>query len=208
VACRAVCISRAEGAGGTQIGHLVAERLGFRYIDDEIIARAAAKGGISPDDVADEERRKSALSRMLRELGRGSAVESYGLGGATGLPAEGPAPEAIRGFIQDAVEETAGQGDVVIVAHAASRALSGQREVLRVLVTASPDTRAQRLSQAHGIDSKEAKRSVKEADAARGDYLRRFYGVDVELPTQYDLVVNTDVLSFEQAAELIALTAS
>jgi cytidylate kinase len=45
---------------------------------------------------------------------------------------------------------------------------------------------------------------VKDADAARRDYLKRFYGVDEELPTHYDLVVNTDVLSVERAADLIA----
>jgi len=48
---------------------------------------------------------------------------------------------------------------------------------------------------------------VKESDAARRDYLKRFYGVE-ESPTQYDLVVNTDALSFDQAAELVATAAS
>ena len=207
VACRTVCISRAEGAGGTEVGQLVAERLGFQYVDEEIIAQAAKKGGISPADVADEERRKSVLSRLLQEIGRGGAVESYGLAGTAGLPADGPAADAIRSLIQEAIEETAARGDVVIVAHAASRALSGRPEVLRVLVTASPETREERFSEARGIAPKEARRSIKEADAARADYLRRFYGVDAELPTHYDLVVNTDVLSIEQAAELVAQAA-
>ena len=189
--------------------HLVADRLGFRYVDDEIIARAAAKGGISPGDVADEEKRSSTLGRLLREIGTSSAVESYGHGGAAvGLSAQGPAPEAIRSLIQEAIEETAGRGDVVIVAHAASRALAGQRGVLRVPATASPETRAGRLSDSRGIDRREATRSIKDADAARRDYLRRFYGVDDELPTHYDLVVSTDALNIEQAAELIALAAA
>ena len=41
-------------------------------------------------------------------------------------------------------------------------------------------------------------------DAGRADYLKRFYGVDEESPTQYDLVINTDVLSLEQAADLVS----
>ena len=45
---------------------------------------------------------------------------------------------------------------------------------------------------------------MKESDAARRDYLKRFYDVDEELPIQYDLVVNTDVLSVEQASELVS----
>jgi cytidylate kinase len=59
-----------------------------------------------------------------------------------------------------------------------------------------------------GLDQALAARVVKDSDAGRRDYLRRFYDVDEELPTQYDLVVNTDVLSLEQAADLVAKAAS
>ena len=208
MSCRVVCISRSDGAGGDEVGHLVAERLGFQYVDEEIIVRAAAKGGLAPVDVADEEKRKSLLSRLLQEMGRGAAIESYGLAGAAELASEGTSPDVIRSLISEAIEQTAGTGDVVIVAHAAARALSGRPDVLRVLVTASPETRANRISEVSGLATKEATRSIKQADAARADYLRRFYGVGAELPTHYDLVVNTDVLSVEQAATLIAQAAS
>jgi cytidylate kinase len=50
----------------------------------------------------------------------------------------------------------------------------------------------------------EATRFIKKSDAGRVDYLKRFYGVSVELPIHYDLVINTDALSVEQAAALIA----
>ena len=204
---RAVCISRAEGAGGARVGQLVSERLGFVYIDEEIVARAAVKGGISPGDVADEERRQSALGRLLKEIGGGAVAESYGIAGPAAPYAEGPTPDAIRGLIQDAIEEMASEGNVVIVAHAASLALSQRSDVLRVLVTASPETRAERISVSRGLGAKEAEKTIKSADAARADYLRRFYGVGSELPTHYDLVVNTDVLSVEQAADLVAQAA-
>jgi cytidylate kinase len=49
---------------------------------------------------------------------------------------------------------------------------------------------------------------VKQSDAARRDYLKRFHGVDEELPTHYDLVVNTDVLSVELAAQVIGEAAT
>ena len=207
MACRAVCISRAEGAGGSQTAQLVAERLGFRYIDDEIIAKAAAKGGISSDDVADEEKRKSALSRIAQEFGR--AARSGRLRDCGHVrPYEEVSSEAVRSLIRDAIEETADRGDVVIVSHGASFALPRRPNVLRVLLTASPETRVGRLSESQGLDPKDARKAIKDADVARSDYLRRFYGVDTELPTHYDLVVNTDVLSVEQAAEVIAQGAS
>ena len=193
MACRAVCISRAEGAGGSQTAQLVAERLAFRYIDDEIIAKAAAKGRISPDDVADEEKRKSALSRIAQEFGRAAVPDSYGIA-AMSHPYEEVSSEAVRSLIRDAIEETADRGDVVIVSHGASFALSRRPNVLRVLLTATPEDNAGGATVGiWGLDPKAARKAIKDADAARSDYLRRFYRVETELPTHYDLVVNTDV---------------
>ena len=102
----------------------------------------------------------------------------------------------MRALIREAIEEVAARGNVVIVAHAASFALAGREGVLRVLVTASPETRASRFEG-----------SIKDSDAERADYLRRFYGVEHELPTHYDLVLNTDAVSAELAADLVALAA-
>jgi cytidylate kinase len=81
-------------------------------------------------------------------------------------------------------------------------------DALRVLVTASPATRAGRLEAVEAIDPAKAVRTVKESDAGRRDYLKRFYDVGEELPTHYDLVVNTDALSIELAAELVSRAAS
>jgi cytidylate kinase len=43
--------------------------------------------------------------------------------------------------------------------------------------------------------------------SGRRDYLKRFYGVDRESPTHYDIVINTDVFSTEQAADIISQAA-
>jgi cytidylate kinase len=206
--CTVVCISRPDGAGGATVGRLAAERLGFDYVDEAIVSSAAARGRVAPGDVADEEQRKSALGRMLREFGRTAGPDSYGFAGLSSPYIEGVTPDAVRSLIRDAIEETADQGDVVIVSHAASFTLSARPNVLRVLVTASPETRAQRLSEARGLDLEDARKTIQDADSARADYLRRFYGVEVELPTHYDLVVNTDILSVEQAVELVAQAAN
>ena len=79
VTCRVVCISHATGAGGEEVGRLVAERLGFLYVDDDIVARAAARGGISPAAAADEERRKPLVSRLLEALAQTGELGASGL---------------------------------------------------------------------------------------------------------------------------------
>ncbi len=207
MACKVVCISCTTGASGEEVGKLVAERLGFAYADEEVVARAAARGGIDAGSVADEESRKSRAARVLEAL-----ALTGDLGLVAGVPLragndEVTGPE-IRALIRETIEHMAAQGNVVIVAHAASHALPAGSDVLRVLVTASPDVRATRVGESEGLDRSGAARAVKESDAARRDYLRRFYDLKGELPTQYDLVLNTDVLSSDRAVQLIAFAAS
>ena len=203
-----ICISHADGAGGRDVGRLVAERLGFRYVDEELVSQAAVRAGVDAADIADEERRKSWLRRLLDELAAGGG-EAWTMGlGPYGALEDMVTSDDLRRHIREAIEETAGEGKAVIVAHAASHALAGRDDVLRVLVTASPETRTQRLAQAEGMDESGAARAIKDADAGRADYLRRFHEVGEELPTHYDLVLNTDRLATDRAATLVTDVAS
>jgi cytidylate kinase len=120
---------------------------------------------------------------------------------------DGARPAEIRALIRETVEQTAARGQVVIVAHAASYALEPGPRALRVFVTASPTTRAQRVGARDELDEGQAARALKDSDDGRRDYLKRFYSVDRESPTDYDLVVNTDLLSAEQAAEIVVRAA-
>jgi cytidylate kinase len=194
------------GAGGEEIGQTVADSLGFRYVDEEIVAKAAAAAAMDVETVAREEERKTLLQRMLTAMAQPGWEAA--LAGAPPVLAGEVSSDEIRAAIRAAVEQTAAEGNVVIVAHAASHALGPGKGTLRVLVTASPATRAARLEVADdGTDRARAERVVKDSDAARRDYLKRFYDVD-ESPTDYDLVLNTDVLGSDRVAELIVRAAS
>jgi cytidylate kinase len=196
---KAVCISHSTGAEGEAVARIVADRLGFRYVDEEVIGEAAEWADLSPAFVADVERRRPLVARMLGHIGGQASPTRLPTGQAErSLPTDAD----LRMLITDALRSIAEQGSVVIVAHAASFALGGP-DVLRVLVTASPERRADRLASAQGVDARTAERLIKEEDAGRADYLKRFYGVDRELPTHFDLVVNTDVLAPERAAQLV-----
>ena len=200
---KTVCISSEDGAEGEKSAQLVARTLGFPLIDEDIVTRAAVEAGVDEDVVADVERRKTRVVRLLEGLGSASldagyfaaAHESAGYGQA--------ASDELRGLIRSVIEDTAADGNVVIVAHAASLALASRGDVLRVLVTASTQTRQRRLAGSLGVDEKEAGRAMKRGDAGRADYIKRFYGIGAEQPTHYDVVINTDKVTPDDAARLI-----
>jgi cytidylate kinase len=197
---QAICISRSTGAEGEAVGRAVAERLGFRYVDDEVIEEAAKSAGVDRELVADAEQRKPLAVRILAHIGEQSP-ETLALLPATG-PESLPREEDLRLLIIDVLRSLADAGSVVIVAHAASFALA-KRDVLRVLVTASTETRTERVAKARAVDSRTAAKTVKRDDDERADYLKRFYRVDRELATHFDLVINTDVLTPEKAADVV-----
>jgi cytidylate kinase len=208
MAARVICISRAMFAGADEVAAQVGEALGFRCVDEEIIARAAERHGVDREELANVEVRKSFLAHMLEELALGAGMAGYGHGGA--IPDPGAIPirsDSLRSLIRDSIGETAKQGNLVIVAHAASYALGPRTDVLRVLVTGSPAARAARLAAQDGSALEAAAARVQQSDLARADYLKRFYGIPREQAEHYDLTLSTDTIAPAQAAAVIVATA-
>jgi hypothetical protein len=204
VGYRVVAISPTDGSAGEPLGPVVARELGFQLVNEQIVAQAAREAGVDAALVADVERRKSVLARLLEGLAEGAPGGATAFSGFAPVSEHpGPHRDAIRGLIRSALWESAERGNVVIVAHAASFALATHPDVLRVLITASPETRARRLAEERNISDAEAEKLVAEGDANRADYLKRFYGVSRELPAHYDIALNTDRVSPEDAAALV-----
>jgi hypothetical protein len=202
---RIICVSHLTGAEGEAIARSVSERLGFRYLDEEIIEKAAEWVDLHPSVVGDVERRKSLMARIGETMtGQSSPRLPQGSGDAL---REMPSAEDLRALIRDVIRETAQEGGIVIASHAASMVLADRPDVFRVLVTASTETRADRIASSRELDRRRAEKVVEQEDSARADYMKRFHGVELELPTHYDLVVNTDKLAAERGADVIVLAA-
>lgn len=191
--CRVLTIAFTDGARAEEIGRGVATELGFRYVDDEIIERAAEMAGVSPADVAAVEHSQPLIARILTAVAMGAAADPSGMT-AVALAEADPSP-GYRGLIQEVIRQTADAGRVVIGAHGAGVLLAGRPDTLRVLITGSPAVRARRVAMERSMDERAAEKAVARADQERAAYLRRFYNVHEELPTHYDLVLNTDVLT-------------
>lgn len=212
---RVVCISRTMAAGGEELAAALAQRLNFRYVDEEIIRLAAQQARVDPALVAKTEQRQPLLQRLLEKIPRGPEVASI-VSGAAGVPVApamlapgGPRADAadLRAMIQAAIHAVAEAGQAVIVAHGASMALGGAEGVLRVLVTASAATRTRRLAEHERLVPEEAERRIATSDRERREYFERFYQLPEELATHYDVVVNTDVLGIPQAVGVVLAAA-
>jgi len=195
---RAIAMSQVYGSGAESIGHDVAQKLGFGYLNEAIVAQVAKDQGIDPAAVTEAERRKSFSTRILEMAARGA----YHAAPDSSLYAFDETDTLLL-LIRDAVRDAADRGSVVLVAHAACYACADRSDVLRVGVTAPLSTRAARVASALGISDKEAAKSLRQSDAARASYLKRVHGVGGESPTDYDVVINTERLAPDAAVGLI-----
>jgi cytidylate kinase len=218
---RVISISFSDGSGGEEVAVAVAAALGFPVVSEEILSRAAAEAGVSLEAVADVERRKSFMTKLVGRLVPSAAasdpafrqsldaqVTASLIGVALPLDTEArPSQDELRGKIRSAIDEYMVSGDVVILGHAASHSLSGRAGVLRVFVTGSPEARSARLVAGRLLSPKQAEKLVATGDANRADYLKRFYGIESESHSQYDVVVDTDDLTVDQASQIIVSAA-
>lgn len=208
---KVVCISRTLAAGGAEVGRLVAQQLGFRYLDDEIIKLASEKAHVDHASLEAVEHRPRLISRILdivADFATPNPVSTLGLGREVAdlavTPEAVPAREEGRRLIREVIGELGRQGSAVIVAHAASIPLAGLDGLLRVLITAPEALRARRLElEVRIVSEAESLKTIRDSDRARLHYLRDFYGISEETPMLYDLVINTEALTYDAAAAIV-----
>lgn len=193
---------------GEAIGPRVAKGLGYRLVNEQIVAQAAKEAGVDTHVMADLEARKSVVARVLQELA-GPAIAGVTYGFSPTMPAGSDvSQDVMRALIRSVIEDVARRGGAVIVSHAASHALEGHADALRILITAGPATRRSRLQETRELSEKDAQKLLARSDANRADYIKRFYAVSEELPTNYDIVLNSDRLSVDQAVDVVVRAAS
>lgn len=208
-----ITLSRQFGAGGGGVGRLLARRFDAQYLDREVVFEAARRAGI-PQALADEldERTPSWLTRLGMALT--AAYPEIIVPDAAGQLAVPGDEDRLAELTREVIEEAAESGNAVIVGRGGAFILRDRPGVLHAQLEAALDARvrfsrmqAEELAGREVPNDEALARLCVDVDRARGEYLRRHFGVDWRDPSHYHLVVDTGRLGLETAAELIALAA-
>jgi cytidylate kinase len=182
-----VTISHEIGAGGPEIGQQLAERMGYRYVDHELISDAAQRYGLLEEKLSHlDESKPSLFERFDAETRRYITV------------------------IQTALYDFAEHDNVVLMGRGGQWLLRGIPHVLRVRVMAPFDVRVKRLGKklAGPMGEQTNPRTVTELvrrdDAEKAGRMRYLYEVGITDPALYELVINTEKLSVAAAVGVIA----
>lgn len=195
-----ITISRQYGAGGAEVARRVAERLGWRVVDNEFIERVAARAGLTPQEVAErEERAPGFLDRLAWALTAASAEMTLASGETLAKIEE---PQLVR-ITESVVAEIAREGRAVLVGRGAAAVLASQERTVHVLVVAPVPIRVERIAGRLGCPVEEARRKLLETDGRRARYHKEYYGREWADAVNYHMVINTGFVGIEGTADIV-----
>lgn len=200
-----ITISRQYGAGGSAVAALVAERLGWAVVDNDLIDRVAARAGLSRQEVAEREERSPGL---VERIGLALAASSSEILTPEAAAALKPMDEPrLVEVTERVVREIGARGRVVLVGRAAVAVLARIPEALHVQLVAPKQERIREAAERLKVDVREAERIVDATDESRARFHREHYGRDWADPTGYHMVLNTHALGYTGAADVIVARA-
>ncbi len=179
-----ITISRGSFSGGRRLAEAAAARLGYRCLDrDTLVARIAAHG-VSPAGL------RAALEQPPTVWDRFRHTKYVYLS-----------------LVRAALAETALEGNVVYHGNAGHLLLQGVSHVMRARVIAPLSSRVAAIRQSQECSEEAAVNQIRKIDQESHQWARALYGIDWSDASLYDLVLNLEHLTVDQACEIIAATA-
>jgi cytidylate kinase len=195
-----ITISRQYGAGGSEVAHLVATRLGWTVVDNEIVDRVARRAGLAPRVVAEQDERAPGFVERLAQALLASSQE-FAVP-EMGIAVRSEDPNLVK-LTELVVHEIAEEGRAVLVGRAAPAVLGKEFPAIHVKLVAERAWRLQLAMREEQLDEKTALRRLTDLDGQRARYHKEHYGRDWDDPVHFHLTLNTGLLGLEGAADII-----
>jgi cytidylate kinase len=202
------------GSGAPEIAKRVAERLHIDYVDREIIAEVAVRLKYPERRIAAKEMPAGTLAERISEALKRSYPPVSGSEGlhmpmpylpAWEIPLDDPS--YLTG-LESVIKELAAGQPIVIRGRGSQFILKDYSDAAHFLVVAPLGIRVMRVMSERKLEKKAAKQEITRFDSSRREFIKRYFKTELEDPIHYDLVINTEHLSLEDAASIIIDTLS
>ncbi len=109
-------------------------------------------------------------------------------------------------LVQHTIETIKGlakRGNVILVGRGANVVTRDLPHALHVRLVASLEKRVESIRRIRSMGQPAALELVRKEDRGRRRYLKKYFGADLEDPLLYHLVLNTNLITYEEAARII-----
>lgn len=191
-----VTIARGFGSGGRTIGKMLAERLGVKFYDKELIRIASDTSGINESlfGQSDEKTKGSLFGKP--GVYKGEVIAP----GKSGFISE----ENLFNYQAMVIKQLASEESCVIVGRCADYVLRDEPHVVRVFIYADEEQCIKNAAEVKGItDRKEAIKTIAATDKERAAYYKAHTGREWIDARNYDLCLNSGDLGFDKCVDII-----
>lgn len=194
-----ITISRQFGAGGKTLGEILAKKLQYEFINEDIIQMVADKARVSKGWVESVEQEAGGkLLNWMAKVVPKSYVERI-LGGDSGYLDE----EVYVDILREVVTQIAEEGNVVILGRGGQYILQDQKDAFHVLLIAQKEDRIKFMEKHYNLRPTQAKQVVERQEKRRINLYRKFSKEDYDKPGLYHVVLNMSKLDIDKASDFI-----
>lgn len=193
-----ITIERQYGSGGRLTGKRLAEELGIHFYDEEILKMTSETSAIGEQyfRLADERAGNNLLYRIVT----GMKPE------LTEPDKDGPnitSPENLFRFQSSVIRKLAQEESCIIIGRCADYVLDGTENLVRLFVYAEIEERINKVREKGYFPEEDILKNIKRIDRERRDYYRYYTGKSWENLENYDLMINTTKLSYDDMVECV-----
>lgn len=189
-------VGRQVGAGGQEIGRMLAEDFDAKFYDRELLNLAAKESGFSEKFFKQNDEKKGFLRGLLN-------VQTPHLSGGN-LYGSNFSQERLFQFQSDAIRKAAQEGSCVFLGRCADYVLRDFDNVVNVFITASMDFRVELVSKVKELDAEHARKLIEHVESRRAQYYNYYTGKRWGAAESYDLCIDASILGLEETEKLIA----
>ena len=192
-----ITIGRQYGSAGRQIGRALAEELGIKCYDKELLDRAAKDSGMCQElfENHDEKPTNSFLYSLV--------MDTYSFGYSSGSYTDMPINHKVFLAQFDAIKKIAEEGPCILVGRCADYALEGYDNVLSLFIHANLDARIRRIARLYDLTDAKAKERILKTDKQRSSYYNYYSNKKWSSADSYDICLDSSVLGIDGTAEAI-----
>ena len=192
-----ITIGRQYGSGGHEIGATIAQDLGIKLYDKEMLRRAAKESGLCEElfEMHDEKPTNSFLYSLI--------MDTYSLGYSPSTYADMPINHKVFLAQFDAIKRIAEDGSCVMVGRCADYALEGHEDVVNVFIYADLEQRIRRVARMYDLTDAKAKDIIIKTDKKRASYYNYYTNKTWGDAKSYDLCLNSAKLGVGGTAKAI-----
>ncbi|MCM1110726.1 MAG: cytidylate kinase-like family protein [Clostridium sp.] len=193
-----ITIGRQFGSGGRELGKRLAEKLGIRYYDKEMMHEAAKRAGVSEEFFEKSDERFPSFLNGLFNFALGyNSMSLYS--GSTSI-----SDDSIYKAQADFIRSEAQQNSCVFVGRSADYVLRDHPRCVNIFVHASIEDRVSRITRRGDVPAEKARAHAEKINRMRADYYNFYTDKTWGAAESYDLTVNTSLLPMEDIVELVA----